>query len=321
MKSPGYFLTAMILLLSISCGKDNNPDQINNKKRYKDAVFSNVSSFIDVTYGTNASIGGANTTLKLDFYYPDGDTAISRPLLILLPGGSFGPMTDKRAYLIPEAEAITKYGYVVAVINYRIYDGGSYPISRQDLKHTILHGMQDAKAAIRFFREDAATSNIYRINPNKIFIGGHSAGAMVALHTIYLDNIAEADTEFQNIIQSNGGLEGNSGHAGYSSAASGVINLAGALLDKNYITANSKPLKNLYGSDDTIIPIEDGFFINEPSIASIYVRGGNSLNTHAKSLGVTSSNYVIPGGDHSSPALATCSGCLDALAGFMFNLL
>lgn len=321
MNTAKILLTLGLIVMIISCNKDENPDPNNGKKRYKDSMFTNVTSINDITYGSNVSYAGVSTTLKLDLYYPDGDTETNRPLLILLPGGSFGAATDKQAYLVPEAEALAKYGYVVACMNYRIYDGNDFPISNDALKQVILHGMQDAKAAIRFFREDASNSNAYKINPNKIFLGGHSAGAIVALHTAYLDEVSKADPGFQDIIQANGGLEGNSGHSGYSSSISGVINLAGGLLDKTYLTSNGKPLKNIYGDNDQVITIDDGFFNTDPTIASIPISGGNSLNTRATSVSVTSSTYVISGGDHLAPALSSCTGCLNAIAGFMYNLL
>lgn len=319
MKKSGLFLVGW-MLFSLSCGKDD-PPPITIHTRYKEAVYVNVTSITDITYGSNVTANGANKTLKLDFYSPANDTAVSRPLLILLPGGGFGPATDKQAYLVPEAEAIAKYGYVVACMNYRTYDGSQIPMSGNTLKLAILQGMQDAKAAIRFFRDDADHANIYQINPNKIFIAGHSAGGFVALHTVYLDELAKADADFQLIIQSNGGLEGNSGHPGYSSAVNGVINIAGALLDKNYITANGKPLKNIYGDQDTVVPFGDGLLNSEPRIAPILVSGGNALNTRAASVGVVSSAYVLSGGDHIEPALPQCAGCLLAISDFMYKLL
>jgi poly(3-hydroxybutyrate) depolymerase len=287
--------------------------------RYKEVSFTQITTTSDVTYGSNTTYSGATKTLKLDIFVPSNDTATNRPLLILVPGGGFSSSTDKSA-LTDEATAIAKYGYVVACINYRTFDG-SGTISNNILKQIILQGMQDAKAAIRFFKKDALTDNVYKINPNKIFLGGHSAGAMVAAHTVYLDTISKADSTFKTIINSNGGLEGTSGNSGYSSTVVGNINLSGSLLDKNYITATSKPMLGMYGTSDALMPYNDGNF-SLPSITSISVSGANSLYAQANSVGITKNViYSITGGDHFATVQTSCTTCLSTIAGFMYALL
>lgn len=286
--------------------------------RYKEATFTATTTTSDVQYGSNVTVGGTTKVLKLDIYAPDGDTESKRPLLILVPGGGFASMTDKSSFT-DEAKAMAKYGYVVATINYRTYDGTA-TISNKVLKQLILQGMQDAKAAIRFFRKDAATTNTYKINPDKIFLGGHSAGGMVAAHTVYLDDLTKADTEFQTVISANGGLEGNSGNSGYLSVVSGCINLSGALLDKNYLTATAKPMLGEYGTADNLVPYNDGTF-SLPTITGISMSGTNALHTKATALGVSSTIYAISGGDHFATANATCADCQQQMAAFMYKLL
>ena len=57
--------------------------------RYSSTVFTDFTKTSDITYGSNTSWNGSNTTLRLDFYEPDGDTETERPLLIWVHGGSF----------------------------------------------------------------------------------------------------------------------------------------------------------------------------------------------------------------------------------------
>ena len=57
--------------------------------RYASNVYSTINTTSNITYGQNNSWSGANTTLKLDFYEPQGDTAATRPLIIWVHGGSF----------------------------------------------------------------------------------------------------------------------------------------------------------------------------------------------------------------------------------------
>ena len=56
------------------------------------------------------------------------------------------------------------------------------------------------KASVRFFTKDAATTNTYKINPNKIFIGGYSAGAITALHYGYVNNESELTTSLTHLL-------------------------------------------------------------------------------------------------------------------------
>jgi hypothetical protein len=136
-----------------------------------------------------------------------------------------------------------------------------------------------------------------------------------------MNDINKADAEFQTVIAANGGLEGSSGNSGYSSIVTGNINLSGSLLDKNYITATSKPMLGIYGTTDNLMPFNDGTFSLQ-NILSINVSGVNSLYTKAKATGILKNSiYAISGGDHFSSAQVTCSDCLSAIANFMYNLI
>jgi hypothetical protein len=306
----------------IGCSKSSNSTITTpppTPSRYKESVFTEITTVSNITYGSNTTYAGNTKTLQMDIYYPSNDTATSRPLLILMPGGGFLANTDK-SVLADESMAIAKFGYVVACINYRCFDGTgamTVPI----LKQLIVEGIQDAKAAIRFFRKDAANGNTYKINTNKIFLGGHSAGGIDAAHTVYLDTITKADTSLQTLIIANGGLEGNSGNSGYSSSVTGLVCLAGALLEKTYITAGSKPMIGMYGTLDNYLTYNDGQSLL-PNDSSIMVSGSNSMYNRAVSVGI--SNCVVDsiiGGDHFAPIQTNCTDCLSKIAGFMYKLL
>ncbi len=321
MELKAFFVLAITLVLVIGCSKSSDPSTTltnTSGTLYKDQIYSNVTTISNITYGSNTTYGGTTKTLTLDLYTASENPASKKPLLILIAGGGFSANTDKSSFK-DVATKLAYYGYSVASINYRTYDGTG-TMSNSILKQIILQGMQDAKAAIRFFRKDAATTNSYKIDPDKIFLGGHSAGSMVALHAVYLDDLTEADATFQGIINNNGGLDGNSGNAGYSSDVKGCINLSGSLLDKNYITANNTPLLGIYGTSDTVMPFLDGTF-SLPTISSISVSGSSSLNERAKAVNSSSTLNAISGGDHFASADASCSTCISSITTFMYNLI
>ena len=73
---------------------------------------------------------------------------------------------------------LRKRGYVTASIQYRLTSIWNLTDSMHMLQ-TVMNGISDAKAAIRYFRKDAATNgNVFGIDPNQIYIGGYSAGAI-----------------------------------------------------------------------------------------------------------------------------------------------
>src|ERR1051326_8568058 len=186
--------------------------------RYDTTVFSSIVMDSDIVYGSNNDLNGNAVTLKMDIYQPMGDTASIRPLIVLAHGGSFVSGDKKDMELI--GFEFAKRGYVVASINYRL--GLGFPIDSIRAMRAVWRATQDMKAAVRFFRKDAATTNTYKIDPNMIFIGGASAGSFMAVQYAYMDQPSEIPTAIDTNLL--GGLEGNSGNAGYPSDIKAVLN-------------------------------------------------------------------------------------------------
>lgn len=93
-------------------------------------------------------------------------------------------------------EACRRYaakGYVAFSFQYRLSrnSDGTYP--HPDI--TPVESVKDARSAIRWLRENA---RMLKINPNKIVVGGQSAGGQLALSTALLDSINE-NTDNLNI--------------------------------------------------------------------------------------------------------------------------
>ena len=85
-----------------------------------------------------------------------------------------------------------------------------------------VRGTQDLRAAVRFFRKDAATTNTHRVSPAYIMADGSSAETFMALEIGYLDKASEVPA-----YVGLGGIEGSSGNPG-SSAVPVVLNLNSA---------------------------------------------------------------------------------------------
>ena len=74
-------------------------------------------------------------------------------------------------------------------IDYRLFDVPLFPPpSAIQMQEVIIKSASDMKGVIRHIRQDAATDNNFRIDPNMIFTSGISARAIAASYTAALDS-------------------------------------------------------------------------------------------------------------------------------------
>jgi len=254
--------------------------------RYCNPIFSNVTAANNVVYGTPAG------TLIMNIFQPAGDTASMRGLIVFAHGGSFigGSRTDQDVSTL--CTRFAKMGYVTCSIDYRL---GFFPIDSVNATKAVIKASQDMKAAVRFFRQDAATTNTYKIHPDYIFAGGSSAGAFMSLHLAYLDKLSEVPTWID--INSLGGLEGNSGNPGYSSKVNAVINLCGALGDSTWLEPGDIPVVSMHGTNDGTVPYATAI-IYVAGFPIMEVDGSASIKVRADHVGVNNPFYTWPGAGH-----------------------
>jgi acetyl esterase/lipase len=284
--------------------------------RYITNVFPNPpTKTADVVFGYNTSrnyASGASTpvTLKLDVYEPAGDVATQRPLIILAFGGAFisGARTDTDIVAI--CQEFARKGYVTAAIDYRLIESdqnnqNAVLLNQSYLVDEVIRAVSDMKAAVRFFKHDAATANAYRIDPTKIFVGGFSAGAITALEVGYTDDIAD-NPATTAAYAANGGLEGNTDLAGadallptYNSAGiAGVFNIAGGVNNLSIIDANDPPLYSAHGTADQTVPYDCGVI----QLTQFTICGSHQTQQKATAVGLANQLHPVVGGNHGSPA-------------------
>jgi poly(3-hydroxybutyrate) depolymerase len=262
--------------------------------RYASDVYTNITTTSNIVYGANTSFSGANTSLKLDFYEPTGDTAQARPLIIWAHGGSFLAGTKTDGDVVSLSQHFAKKGYVCASIDYRT---GFFPIDSVNSVKAVVRAVQDMKASIRFFYADAQGANTYKIDTTKIYIGGSSAGAITALHVAYLDDECKISDYLNGAaITTLGGLEGNSGNPGYSTTVHGVINLCGALARYSWLEADDVPLCSVHGTADGTVKYNRG--IVNPGVALMYLDGSRMLHERACAVGLENQFYTNIGAPH-----------------------
>lgn len=262
--------------------------------RYSTALFDDIEVFEDVVYGSSIELDGDVKELVFDFYAPANDPLEERPLIVWAHGGTF--VSGDEDDLGPICEYFASLGYANATINYRLaeivfdnlilFDNDITPFMADEL----IKATQDMRAAIRYFRKDAAeNNNQYGIDTDQIFVGGVSAGAITAVHVAYMDDLEGGENitvDLAALIDANGGLEGESGNEGYSSEVSGVINFSGALADVNLMQADEVPIVSVHDEGDTVVPFANDTVVvfNLPVIE---MQGSQTIHDKAAELGLT----------------------------------
>ena len=268
--------------------------------RYKDEIFSEVQVTSNILYGGNynPNIWGQNEwqNLYLDIYEPVGDDLENRPLVFFLFGGSFVAGSKTNGDIVELCTRFAKMGYVASAIDYRLTSDLIWFPNSETAYRATAKGIHDLKGAIRWFRMNDELYNEYRIDLERIYAGGVSAGAIVAVNAAYLDQESEIPSSLVNYINENGGLTGNSGNPEYDSHFHGVINLCGAVGNNEWIITGDIPIVSIHGTEDTIVPYGEGlitlFGLN------MEVFGSFIINETMLELGNNSALYTFVGEDH-----------------------
>ena len=267
-------------------------------QRYRYRIFEEVEVTSDVLYGSNIGASGVNEELFMDVYRPAGDTHTSRPVVVLAHGGFFLAGSKEGTDVVPLCEDLARMGYVAVSISYRlgIDDLFSLEVS---LLEAVMRGVQDAKGAIRHLRKShAEEGNPWGIDPSRVVLGGSSAGAFIALHTAYIDDLDEVPDAIdltQPGLQ--GGLEGLSGSPGYSSEVLSIVNLCGAMGDAGWMEVGDAPVVSVHGTADETVPFGTGF-VQLLGLPVSQVDGSWPVHLQAEALGLDHAITLLEGEGH-----------------------
>ena len=288
--------------------------------RYETEIFTNVNK-ITVNY----SDVFIDLEHEMDIYMPEGDTETNRPVIIYMHGGSFYLGDKSMTDCVDFCESFARRGYVCASINYRLSNMFSFLLSQDVQLETVLKAVSDAKAAVRFFRKDVAENgNTYGVDPETIFAGGYSAGAVIAIHQGFISDITELPANIQNLTGSIGGtIEGNSGNDGYSSEISGIISLAGGIHDFSWINSNESPIVSAQGTNDNTVNFYCAPALNNPAVVNLC--GAGEIHPQADLVGLHNDKLVFDGEGHSWAASGNSNplflDALDFYSNFLYPLL
>lgn len=311
-----HFFTLLLSFFIISVVNSQSCDG-----RYQTEIYTNVD-VSTVDFGSAVNMAGDTQVLKMDIYQAQGDTATDRPVVIFCFGGSFVGGSRTSSELVSFARSLAKRGYVAASIDYRLAGNLFDLVNEEKLIKVVFGAVQDGKAAIRYFRKDFDEGNSLGIDENQIFIGGTSAGGILAINLAYVDSLHKLPTSWQQWANEIGGMEGNSGNPGYCSYVSGVFGFSGAVADTAFINSNDVPFYGIHAEDDETVKYNYGPPLENPFVTvPVSLYGSYPLDIRLNNLGVYSSFDSYTGSDHPPLNGQNMATTTTNLSAFLYNML
>lgn len=218
--------------------------------------------------------------LKLDVYVPENDTLSKRPLLIMAHSGGFLNGDKDVDDMVALCDSFARKGFVTASIAYR---KGFNPLDDGSAERAVYRGIQDGKAAVRFFKEKATD---YNIDTNYIFFGGMSAGGYIALHVAYMDKESERpqSTYGGGLVNDLKCLDCAGNTYQHSSKVRAILDFWGALQDTTIIEAGDIPALIMHGANDGTVPYVYGHPFGLGTLPKTY--GGKPISERLVNLGI-----------------------------------
>lgn len=203
-----------------------------------------------VTYATEPGIvTGEVVDLELDYYLPTQPSEAAVPAIIWIHGGGF--RGGDRSSLDEVATFYAASGYVTVSIDYRLdpesrcqdvqdgvfTDPGVDALQRARCEAAIVAAQHDAQGAVRWLRANAAELGV---DPDRIAVGGFSAGAITAVHVGQRADDPGQSGEYDDV----------------DSHVSAVLAASGCSYLPESIDSGDAPLSMLATGHDRAVPFE-----------------------------------------------------------------
>ncbi len=219
--------------------------------------------------------------LCFDFYEPNNPGDTLRPLVITLFGGGFVLGTRQWPDMVAWCNRFAQNGYAAASIDYRLMSATEF--SYKSLVRTGFMAAQDVSAAVRFFK---ANYEKYRIDTNRIFLLGQSAGAVAILHALYMDEDERPAETFEEPPLPAMHSAGSAEMQRHTFDVAGVMLFWGSIFNTDYIDADEvTPVCLIHGEKDIILPVDSGYAFSFPGLP--YVYGSKVIADRLKEVGTT----------------------------------
>lgn len=282
---------SFLVVLLISTGtftQDYNPN------RYRQQISPTVLSIPDVLYGSSPQWIWPywDEDLYLDVYMPDGDLNPKRPLIIFAHSGGFINGYKEVDDMVAICDSFAQKGYVTASIAYR---KGFDPLDSESAERAAYRGLQDGKAAVRYFKENAS---LYDIDTNYIFFGGMSAGGFISLNVAYMDKEEErpASTYGGGLVNDLECLDCAGNDFPHTSEVRAILDFWGGVDDTLVIEPGDIPMMIMHGENDETVPFDFGHPFGLFTLPESY--GGKPISERAANIGIYHEFYTSEGPNH-----------------------
>lgn len=221
---------------------------------YRDTLFSDIA-ITDLIYGQNINYLNQTDSLHATLYSPIDHVTPTRPLVIVLYGGSFVQGSRNDFYVQQTCLLLAKRGYLAAAVDYRI---GMMSLSVIEGFYAVYRGAQDCKAAVRFFR---AHADSLVFDPGQIYMIGYSAGGFNAIHTAFWQT---DEVPVFAIPPGSGTFEEGTSTPGVSDTLSGFVSVAGGIGDTLWMNGEKTAVACIHNLLDPVVPYQSGSLFGTP---------------------------------------------------------
>lgn len=216
--------------------------------------------------------------LCFDFYEPAGTADTLRPLVITVFGGGFVLGSRNHEDMVEWGNRLARKGFAAAAIDYRLMPAKMF--SSKGLVRTGYLAAQDVSAAVRFFKAHARE---YRIDTNRIYLLGQSAGAVAILHALYMDENERPAVTFEEPALPPLHSQGTPEARAETFSVAGAVLLWGCLFDPEMIDPDEvTPICLIHGGKDKILPVDSGYAFSNPKLP--YVYGSKAIAERIRQL-------------------------------------
>ncbi|WP_439132565.1 alpha/beta hydrolase [Polaribacter sp.] len=218
--------------------------------------------------------------LKLDFYTPK-KIRKNYPLILYVHGGGFSGGKKDENYIKDFANYLTKRGYAVASISYRLSmkkKGFGCITKANDKIKAFKTASEDISFALQYILKKKRR---FKIDREKIILAGSSAGAEAVLHFVYVND--------GNWIPKN-------------LKFAGIISMAGALISLDKINLKTViPTQLFHGTSDKLVPFDVAphHYCSKNDVGYLPLFGSKAIANKLKSLKKSYYLYAVKNGDHS----------------------
>lgn len=270
-------ILALGLAVSASYGAERYKDRMFDVKVEKNVVYasnvlhlsilSSLSTAMTKLVGDGRAVtlydnetDMAPIDLHMDIYTPKGDTEKKRAAVLVMHGGAFaaGSKDDMEQQSVTYCDSLAARGFVAIAVQYRLgitatLENKVLTIDSLNFSRTVYRGIQDVRAAIRYVRSKASDLGI---DKDRIYLLGNSAGAILALENIYMNDPAEIPP-VANEAPDLGALD-QYGVEGESSEANAAVALWGGVHDPSIIGETASPVLLVHGTADSTVLFKTG---------------------------------------------------------------